>query len=172
MLRDGEAQFDAGIYFDRVAGTMENLPFRDGAFDAAFASASVHHASNLKLAFSEIARVLRPGGTAVLVNEPVAGLLKSASAIEQFEEGMNEHLYRVWDYVTAARSASLRPSIRFPDSLAGQLTGRIPAVPGRHWRMARVMWDRLPPVLRRLSLWPAHALIGVALVLVIQKEQA
>lgn len=42
----------------------ENLPFPDASFDIVYSWGVLHHSPNTRKAFSEAARVLRPGGTA------------------------------------------------------------------------------------------------------------
>ncbi|MBI1260044.1 MAG: methyltransferase domain-containing protein [Chloroflexi bacterium] len=168
-LRDAEAQFATGVYFDRVAATMTRLPFVDSRFDVVFSSASVHHADDLHTAFSEISRVLKPGGCAVLTSEPVLG---KAGSSEQFgraakDAGMNEHIYPLAEYRRAARASGLRPKVLFPADLELQLNGTIPApvLTGRF----RSVWRWTPPLLRRLSLEPAHWLLGLSLTMIASK---
>jgi len=48
----------------------EALPFEDESFDLVFGHAVLHHLPDLRQAFSEFARVLRPGGTLVFAGEP------------------------------------------------------------------------------------------------------
>jgi ubiquinone/menaquinone biosynthesis C-methylase UbiE len=48
----------------------ETLPFADGSFDLVFGHAVLHHIPDLRQAFSEFARVLRPGGTLAFCGEP------------------------------------------------------------------------------------------------------
>jgi SAM-dependent methyltransferase len=60
----------------RVLADMKRLPFEDRYFDLVVCSASLHHSSDIPAALAEIARVLRPGGRALVVNEPVAGIAK------------------------------------------------------------------------------------------------
>ncbi len=60
----------------RVLADMNHLPFEDGYFDLVVCSATLHHSSDIPGALAEIARVLRPGGRALVVNEPVAGFAK------------------------------------------------------------------------------------------------
>ena len=50
------------------AGDAENLPFADGEFDAVVTRLSLHHFERPGRALSEMARVLRPGGRAVIVD--------------------------------------------------------------------------------------------------------
>jgi ubiquinone/menaquinone biosynthesis C-methylase UbiE len=53
----------------RVADA-EALPFEDASFDLVFGHAVLHHLPDLRRAFGEFARVLRPGGTLVFAGEP------------------------------------------------------------------------------------------------------
>lgn len=113
ILRDAEAQFASGVFFDRIAATMTALPFLDAIFDLVFVSAAVHHSGALKLAFSEFARVLKPGGKVILVNKPVQGIL----------------LYRLRDYRRAAAHAGLKTQVLFPADLDKQMRGQSPLPP-------------------------------------------
>jgi ubiquinone/menaquinone biosynthesis C-methylase UbiE len=53
-----------------AAAEAETLPFGDGSFDLVFGHAVLHHIPDLDQAFSEFARVLRPGGTLAFCGEP------------------------------------------------------------------------------------------------------
>jgi ubiquinone/menaquinone biosynthesis C-methylase UbiE len=46
-----------------VEGTAENIPYPDSTFDLVHARSVIEHVVNLKMAFHEIHRVLKPGGT-------------------------------------------------------------------------------------------------------------
>ena len=50
--------------FELVEGNLEQLPFSDGSFAHVNCQGVVHHTPNPQAAIAEIARVLRPGGTA------------------------------------------------------------------------------------------------------------
>lgn len=50
-----------------VQGDAENMPFEDNTFDAVTASFGVRNFENLEKGLSEIRRVLKPGGTFVLL---------------------------------------------------------------------------------------------------------
>jgi ubiquinone/menaquinone biosynthesis C-methylase UbiE len=49
-----------------VVTTAESLPFLDASFDAVTCRLAAHHFADVKRAFAEVARVLRPGGRFVL----------------------------------------------------------------------------------------------------------
>jgi ubiquinone/menaquinone biosynthesis C-methylase UbiE len=53
-----------------AAAEAETLPFPDESFDLVFGHAVLHHIPDLERAFSEFARVLRPGGTLAFCGEP------------------------------------------------------------------------------------------------------
>ena len=179
ILRDGEAQFAPGVFFDRVAATMEELPFVDAAFDVVFASATVHHSGGLQRTLAEIGRVLAPAGRAVLVNEPVLGLLRRASQFgrEERELGMSEHIYRLWDYVSAAQAAGLKAQVLFPAAQDRWLRGEIPGPDTRWTRLAGRFavfyrrWPWLPRWFQRCSLLPGHILFGLTLALLAEKQK-
>jgi SAM-dependent methyltransferase/uncharacterized protein YbaR (Trm112 family) len=171
MLEDGEAQFKTGVLFDRVAANMSVLPFQDASLHVIFFSATLHHTSLLESVFQEVHRCLAPGGQAVLVNEPVAGVLhRSANFGEQDRrEGMNEHIYSLSEYRQAALRSGLQPEVHFPDSLRLQLDGKLPrpATPGL--ALVSVFWKWLPCGLKKHALEPGHRWIGLDLVMLLAK---
>ncbi len=48
---------------------MTELPFRDAAFDAAYATESLEHAVDIERAVAEICRVVKPGGRIVIIDK-------------------------------------------------------------------------------------------------------
>jgi ubiquinone/menaquinone biosynthesis C-methylase UbiE len=59
-----------GLEVGTAAAEAETLPFADESFDLVFGHAVLHHIPDLRRAFSEFARVLRPGGTLAFCGEP------------------------------------------------------------------------------------------------------
>ncbi|HWP78453.1 MAG TPA: class I SAM-dependent methyltransferase [Candidatus Nitrosotenuis sp.] len=53
---------------DMACGVFEHIPFREGQFDAVLCGYSLRDAINLKIAISEIHRVLKQGGRFVIVD--------------------------------------------------------------------------------------------------------
>jgi ubiquinone/menaquinone biosynthesis C-methylase UbiE len=51
------------------AGSMTELPFEDGFFDAAYATESLEHAVEIERAVSEICRVVKPGGRIAIIDK-------------------------------------------------------------------------------------------------------
>ena len=50
-----------------VAGSVSTLPFRDATFDLVFSHGVVHHVPDTEAAISEFHRVLKPGGTVLVM---------------------------------------------------------------------------------------------------------
>jgi ubiquinone/menaquinone biosynthesis C-methylase UbiE len=61
---------ELGLEVQTAAAEAETLPFADESFDLVFGHAVLHHIPDLERAFSEFARVLRPGGTLAFCGEP------------------------------------------------------------------------------------------------------
>ncbi|HEX6228724.1 MAG TPA: methyltransferase domain-containing protein [Solirubrobacterales bacterium] len=59
-----------GLNVTTVATDAEELPFDDDSFDLVFGHAVLHHIPDLRRAFSEFRRVLRPGGAVAFAGEP------------------------------------------------------------------------------------------------------
>jgi ubiquinone/menaquinone biosynthesis C-methylase UbiE len=59
-----------GLEVRTAAAEAETLPFGDESFDLVLGHAVLHHIPDLDRAFSEFARVLRPGGTLAFCGEP------------------------------------------------------------------------------------------------------
>jgi SAM-dependent methyltransferase len=59
-----------GLQVRTARADAESLPFSDESFDLVLGHAVLHHLPNLRRAFSEFHRVLRPGGRIVFAGEP------------------------------------------------------------------------------------------------------
>ena len=92
-LGAGEAFLRRGIRFARVLADMHRLPFAEGSFDAAAATAALHHSPDLTDLARELARAVRPGGLLVFANEPLRLPFSKPSADE--EAGAHE-IPRSW----------------------------------------------------------------------------
>lgn len=89
------------LYFERILGDMEDLPFEDGAFDIIFSTASLHHSSNLDIVFNEISRCLSEQGMLALAGEPCHGFLRKLRekpGLEEISHRINENTYTFFDW--------------------------------------------------------------------------
>ncbi len=59
-----------GLTVETAACDAEALPFDDQSFDLVLGHAVLHHLPDLRAAFGEFRRVLRPGGTVLFAGEP------------------------------------------------------------------------------------------------------
>ena len=59
-----------GLEVRTARADAESLPFADASFDLVLGHAVLHHLPNLRRAFAEFHRVLRPGGRIVFAGEP------------------------------------------------------------------------------------------------------
>jgi SAM-dependent methyltransferase len=64
-VRQACAAFDRAPLHAAVADVRE-LPFRDGSFDAIYSMGTIEHFRDYDRAVAELARVLRPGGRAIV----------------------------------------------------------------------------------------------------------
>jgi len=134
---------------DFVMGDFARLPFADGAFDLVTASAAVHHAEEPAAMLREAARVLRPGGVLVTLNEPAKGLFRDeAPILGGRDHGAGEHLYWARSYLRFHREAGLQPRLHFPGWVDRRLAERNweGVVYYRRLRVAASVVWRLPPV--------------------------
>lgn len=70
-----------------IQGNVAELPFEDGAFDLATAFETVYFWPGLEHCFSEVCRVLKPGGTFMICNES-DGTDDTSLKYEKIIEGM------------------------------------------------------------------------------------
>lgn len=77
-------------------GSMTDLPFASGAFDAAYATESLEHAVDIEGAVSELCRIVRPGGRIVIIDKNAEqwGRLKTPAWERWFKRSELEKLLR------------------------------------------------------------------------------
>lgn len=68
--QEAEKQHIGNMIF--VKGYAQELPFLDRSFDIVFSRLAFHHFTDTKQAFSEMVRVLRPGGKLVMIDMEAA----------------------------------------------------------------------------------------------------
>ena len=80
-----QEQLDNMIF---VKGYAEELPFLENSFDIVFSRLAFHHFTDVSCAFSEMARVLKPGGKLVMIDmeATVQELRETEDAIETLRD--------------------------------------------------------------------------------------
>jgi len=78
------------------AGSMTELPFEDGFFDAAYATESLEHAVEVERAVAEICRVVKPGGRIAVIDKNARewGRLETPEWERWFTRGELERLLK------------------------------------------------------------------------------
>lgn len=110
----------AGVYFERIIGDGENLPFQPGSFDLVFCAAVLHHSSHLALLLQHVEKVLRPGGRLCAINEPCLAVYEdeekelNVSAAHELRVGINETRPSIIAYWRALERAGLEVVEAFP----------------------------------------------------------
>lgn len=109
----------SGLYIDRAAADMNQLPLQATSFDLALVNASLHHSPGIQAVMKGIARVLDDGGTALIVGEPVRSMLWPHDLTEcpEVVHGINEHAYLAFTCLWAAPASGLFPSVCLPKSI-------------------------------------------------------
>jgi SAM-dependent methyltransferase len=109
---------DGSLYFDRVLSDMSAPAIASDSVDYVFCCEALHHNApdRMAAALHEFHRILRPGGSLVLADEPLRFPLRRkrdhGREVEQFDG--NENVYFLHEYVLAARRAGFRVSVRWP----------------------------------------------------------
>lgn len=109
---------DRGVFFERILGTMYDLPFKSNSVDWVFCCEVLHHndRNHLQKTMNEIYRVLQPGGKLLVINEPMRFLtewkLDHGQEVAEFEG--NENVYFFWQYLRAAKKAGFSVEVREP----------------------------------------------------------
>jgi ubiquinone/menaquinone biosynthesis C-methylase UbiE len=107
MLRTGRSR-PTGAAFRAVAGDLERLPFRAGAFNKAVCFSAIHHVPDIPKAVGEIARVLADDGVAIF-SEPGRGHAEAAVATAAVRDfGVLEQDILIGEFTRACSDAGFR----------------------------------------------------------------
>ncbi|MBU1120519.1 methyltransferase domain-containing protein, partial [Candidatus Micrarchaeota archaeon] len=170
-LESSDLYITKDLFFERILGDMNEIPFMDESFDIVFSTATLHHSSNLMETFKEIRRVLKPNGRIVLVNEPVRGILESKEFKHELVDlGVNEHKYTLFEWINALKKNGFKVKIFFPKNVEEMMkTGNVKGekkyklVIGR---IVSVFWRFAPTrvILERVLHLPGQVFIGMGLI--------
>jgi SAM-dependent methyltransferase/uncharacterized protein YbaR (Trm112 family) len=162
-LRTADWWFEEqGPYFERVLAQMSALPFANNSFDWVFCCEVLHHNDRraMTAALREIHRVLRPGGSLLVMNEPLRWPtdLKRDHAVEVAQFDGNEHVYFFPEYLYLARRAGFH-RIRVTEPAFDTFFSREPlhltheASTLGSFKLATINVARRLTLARRLHMW-------------------
>ena len=97
-------------YFERIFSDMHDIPFMDNTFDIVFGSAVLHHSKDLIAAFTEIHRVLKPGGKLALINESARGVFEKVHPVfkDMDRKGFGDTSYSIPEWRHGAVRAGFK----------------------------------------------------------------
>ncbi len=170
VLSDGTAN-----EVDFVIGDFGHLPFADATFDLVTTSAALHHSEDPVETLRQAARVLKPGGYVLSLNEQTKGLFRDESPVMAGHgKGARERIYWAGEYLGFFRQAGFRPRLSFPGWIDRKLLEqdwkgvvyypRLRPLAGRLWRMPGVRRLVRGPILR-----PALDLFGLTTIITARK---
>ncbi len=163
----------------RVLADMNDLPFHDNYFDLIICSATLHHSADLTGTLAEIARILRPGGRVIVVNEPVEGIAKrlGGTAHHTRDEHIHEDPVSYKEWRRAIRNTNLREDHFIPAWFLGRLRNADSLPAGTRFRR---LAQHLSPLanhaviadfLRVFGRVPGQAVLGLPLNAVLWKPK-
>lgn len=144
-----------------------NLPYANGTFDYVVVSNLLGHLPGLKPILKEIHRILKPGGSLLIVNEPVKGW---------FDKGRHAPKYTLKDYAKTFNACGFRSfSLFFPEYLDQLLhLGRVSALRYKKLgQLFRLFW-KVPGLRRHFKRnWtlPGHMVLGIPLHVMLYRVQ-
>jgi len=160
---------------EKTLADMNQLPFQDSTFELVLFSATLHHSSNLEETMREVARVLRPGGVALVLSEQIGGLFKRSNRYHHRNELIHETYHPFRKYHTGFVRAGFQPSYLFSRYFDERLAAADIHPQRRFARLGRAisaLWK--VPGFRGLArgpfLRPAHMLFGFPLNAVLRKQ--
>lgn len=163
----------------KVLADMNSLPFVAESFDVIVISATSHHSNTPEKLVSEIFRVLKPGGSCLMINDPIHGLIKKfgSDLTMNRHDHINENEYSLQRYNTMFRkngfqinhlfseyhdlkllNARIHPQVRFAAvARAVSLT----------WKVSFIR-----QLLKKYGLWFAQTIFGFPMNVVLIKRKA
>jgi SAM-dependent methyltransferase len=138
VFGDGYVTADLSSKLAKVQVNVEEMPFPDGYFDVVLCNHVLEHVGDDRRAMREIARVLRPGGWAMLqvpIDKALERTYEDPSITSPAERmrhfGQSDHLRKHGrDYPDRLREAGFRvEEVRFADALDEEQIARYALVP-------------------------------------------
>ncbi len=160
----------------KVLADMNNIPFNLETFDVVLISATSHHSNIPEKLISEINRILKPGGSCMMINDPIQGFIKSLGG--QYDlvrhDHINENEYTIWRYYRAFKENNFKINSLFSEFYNQKLLGTKIHPKTRFASLARVVvyfwkinWIR--NFCRNYLLFFAQSIFGFPLNVILEK---
>jgi SAM-dependent methyltransferase len=171
---------DGQVYFERVLGSMDDIPLASSSVDYVYCCEVLHHndLAGLRRTFEEIFRVLRPGGRLLMVNETLKTLRDPSGmhlqGVEQYEG--YEHAHWALRYRWEATRAGFFTEVTEPHYRAFFGDADVPSKPGVQplsaigTRLGFAL-GRIGLVRRAYLMWLNHVAGGVSMNMVATKPR-
>lgn len=139
-ISEGMLRFARQKKIPVVLGDAGRIPFKDGSFDGVVAKGVLHHLPTTATAIAEIARVLKPGGIAVLSDPNLSPLRALKYTLKNRDEHFSplHRSIRPGDYIQQIKRfleviefnyfGFLAYPVAFPDILPFTISERIMAI--------------------------------------------
>jgi SAM-dependent methyltransferase len=165
---------------EKTLADMNELPFHDGVFDLVLMSATSHHSPDLKRTIMGVSRVLKFGGIALILSDPIGGWLKSmgkAGGGHDRHALIHENEYSIWKYHCIFIRSGFTPQYLFSEFYDKKLrTGQIHPETrfANLGRLASRFWKNrhFRNVTQTPLLWTAHAVLGFPMNAILRKSRA
>ena len=131
------------------AGAVEQLPFADGEFDLVTTRFSAHHWLDAQMGLFEAARVLKPGGTVIVIDvlSPESPLLDTVlQTVEVLRDRSHVRNYRASEWRAMLATANFAPAKILAWKLPMEFTAWVARIGTSAARVAalHVVLDELP----------------------------
>ncbi|HEX4924638.1 MAG TPA: class I SAM-dependent methyltransferase [Bdellovibrionales bacterium] len=164
-------------WIQKTLGDMNALPYANGVFDVVLLSATSHHSPHLDTTVAEVARVLKPGGVALFLNDQLSGWLKFVNTHTHGRDDLiHENFYSIRMYHRSFTKHGFKPQYLFSDFYDRKLSsgnisrglrfaavGKLLSLPWRN------QWFR--EFAKSKLVWPAHLVFGFPLNAVLWKPK-
>jgi len=163
---------------EKTLGDMNKLPYRDSSFDVVLFSATTHHSPDLAATIGEFTRVLKPGGTGLILNDPIAGICKFLGGPllqDDRDSNVHENEYSIRHYDKLFRRNHLQPEYLFSAYHDRKLSEADIHPQLRFARLSRLIaatWKYAPVrnFARKRLTWPGHLIFGLPLNVILYKD--
>lgn len=163
----------------KVLADMNQIPIVDGFFDVVVISATSHHSNTPEQLISEIFRILKPGGSCLMINDPIHGLIKkfgSDMAMNRHDH-INENEYTLQRYNKIFRATGFTYHHLFSDYHDSKLLNAKIHPQVRFASVAKLVsraWKISPlrQFLKRYGLWLAQTVFGFPMNVILTKRKS